>query len=89
MVWNLQHQTNDGIKKLSALNQTTPNTVVSKNSEPARFSSYIVTIINKDTEEEYKIYLPEYIAKHSLPGKRFMYNELQKKSDGSGHSYHA
>ena len=80
---------NGGIKKLSALNQTTPHIVVSKDSKPTRFNSYVVTIINEDTDEAYKVYMPEYIAKHALPQKRFMYNGLVKKSDGSGHSFHS
>lgn len=78
-----------GIKKLSTLSQTTPHIIVSKDSKPTRFNSYIVTIINENTEEEYKVYTPEYVAKLALPKRRFIYDGLVKKSDGSGYSFHS
>lgn len=80
--------TNDTIFKLSDLPQSVPHTIVSKNYVPTGFASYIITVSNDDTSEECKVYMPEYIAKYAFPDKRFVYNGLHKKGDGSGHSYH-
>jgi len=69
---------NDAIQKLPVLSQIVLCTIVSKNSKLARFGSYIVTVISKDTEEEYKVYMPKYIGKHVLPA-RDLYTMVYKK----------
>jgi hypothetical protein len=78
-----------GICKLSELSQDESYLVVSKDNNPTRFGSYVVTVINEYTDEEYRVYMPEYIAKHATADRVFCYNGLQKKTDGSGHAFHS
>ena len=42
----------------------------------------------KTANENFKCYMPAYIAKEYQEGKVFIYNGLQAKNDGSGHTYH-
>ena len=77
------------ICKLSDLSQDVEYQVVSVDKKPTKFGSYVVTIATlTDDDDECRVYMPEYIARHAKRSKCFVYKGLQKKSDGSGHSYH-
>ena len=77
------------VQKLSELPQLVPHVYKGSDSKPTKYGSYIATVVNDDTDEEYKVYLPKYVFDRALPGKRFVYSGLIKKTDGSGHSYHS
>ena len=80
--------TTNSVKKLSQVPLLVPHVYRGMNTRPTRYGSFIATITNEDSGEEYEVYMPKYIADRALPGRRFIYCGLEKKSDGSGHSYH-
>ncbi|XP_067936970.1 uncharacterized protein [Watersipora subatra] len=68
------------VHKISAIPKEIPHVCLSKESKPTRYGSYIATVFNMDTEEEYKVYMPEYIAKEALPDREFVYCGLIYKA---------
>ena len=76
------------IKKMSDIPIDIPHIMVSKYPNPTKYGSFVVELQNEDTNENFKCYMPAYIAKEYQAGKVFIYNGLQAKNDGSGHTYH-
>lgn len=76
------------IRKLGDLSQGVVYVVTAKETRPTKFGSFVVTVIKKDDYTEEKVYMPHYVAEYAEPGKLFTYAGLQKKSNGSGHSFH-
>ena len=76
------------IKKMSDIPIDIPHIMVSKYPNPTKYGSFVVELQNEDTNENFKCYMPAYIAKEYQEGKVFIYDGLQAKNDGSGHTYH-
>ena len=76
------------IRKLAELPVNVPHSWVHMDPNPTRYGSFVVDIKNLDTNETYKCYMPKYIANRGYGGKLFVYEGLEKKTDGSGHSFH-
>lgn len=74
------------IHKLGDLPKLVQRVVRSKEDKPTHFRSFVVTVINKDTDEEFQVYMPHYVAKYADTGERFIYAGMQKKSNGN--TYH-
>ena len=75
------------IRKLAELPVNAPHSWVHMDSNPTRYRSSVVDIKNTDSNETYKCYMPKYIANRGYEGKLFVYEGLEMKTDGSGHSF--
>lgn len=75
------------INKLVNLPVNVPHVFISVESKPTKYGSYVAVVKNEDTDEKLRYYMPEYITKYAQPGKRFIYDGLKKKSDGTGYAY--
>lgn len=73
------------VKKLADL---PINVAHSWDPNPTRYGSFVVEVLNMDTDETCRCYMPKYIAGRGSRGKMFVYEGLENKSDGSGHSFH-
>lgn len=73
------------VKKLNDLDKTVTYTIQRVNDTPTKYGSFITTVLNEDTDETFKVYMPEYFAKNAK-GKRFEYTGL-RKSASSGYNY--
>lgn len=76
------------ICKMGDIARLVPHVVRFKEDKPTRYGSFVVTVVNEDTDEEFRVYMPPYVADRAAVGVRFVYAGLQKKIDGSGHTYH-
>ena len=76
------------VRKLSEVPVNVPHHWIYRYPNPTRYGSFVVEILNEDTEEIYRCYMPEYIAERGSEGKIFTYEGLENKTDGSGHSFH-
>ena len=74
------------IRKLSDLDKMVSYIIQSVSDTPTRYGSFVTTVLNEETDQEHKIYMPKHFAKEALPGKVFEYTG-SKKSASSGYNY--
>ena len=61
------------VKKIGDIPELVPHVYKSLNPK-----QYIVTIVNEDIDENYRVYMPVYITERGLPEKSFIYCGLEK-----------